>query len=77
MSRTFPILTPIDWGLLKQPDKQELASQSSSRERRAEAFVVHFVGPLCRKWPETAWFDKVFDKGSRHSGLNGWFWDRL
>jgi len=40
-------------------------------------FVVHFVGALCRKWPETARFDKVFDKGSRQSGLNGWFWDKL
>jgi hypothetical protein len=26
---------------------------------------MHFVGPLCRKWPETARFDKVCDKGSR------------
>src|SRR5439155_8823170 len=48
-----------------------------SHERRAGTFVVHFVGPLCRKWPETARFDKVFDKGSRQSGLNRWFWDRL
>ena len=40
-------------------------------------FVVHFVGALCRKWPETARFDKVFDKGSRQSGLNRWFWDKL
>jgi hypothetical protein len=43
-------------------------------------FIVHFVGPLCREWPEipeTARFDKVFDKGSRQSGLNRWFWDKL
>jgi hypothetical protein len=44
---------------------------------RAGAFVVNFVGPLCRKWPETARFDKVFDKGLRQSGLNRWFWDKL
>ena len=37
---------------------------------------MHFVGPLCRKWPETARFDKVCDKGSRQSGLNRWFWSK-
>jgi hypothetical protein len=28
--RTFPSLTPIPWGLLKQPDKQEATSVESS-----------------------------------------------
>src|SRR5436309_289554 len=48
-----------------------------SHEWPVGTFVMHFVGPLCRKWPETARFDKVFDKGSRQSGLNRWFWDKL
>src|SRR6266705_1134093 len=38
---------------------------------------MHFVGALCRKWPESTRFDKVSDKGSRQSGLNRWFWDKL
>jgi hypothetical protein len=37
---------------------------------------MHFVGPLCRESQETARFDKVFDKGSRQSGLNRWLWDK-
>src|SRR6266516_563704 len=45
--------------------------------RACWSFVMHFVGPLCRKWPKTARFDKVFDKGSRQSGVNRWFWDSL
>ncbi len=46
-------------------------------EARNPAFVGNFVGPLCRILPETARFDKVFDKGLRQSGLNRWFWDKL
>jgi hypothetical protein len=44
---------------------------------RAEPLLAHLVGPLCRNWPESAPFDKVFDKGWRQSGLNRWFWDKL
>src|SRR6266516_6379097 len=52
-------------------------NRACPNNERPEKLCRKLRRKLFRKWPETARFDKVFDKGSRQCGLNRWFWDKL